>query len=152
MFSGQILVDIYAQKFVTFSLLICIFSINRLGKVCGRNFLLEKVWNNDSLLLLTSKDNLLDLNHTETLLSSTCNTWASLITTISISLTLLQMFYILKSEEVVTWQKKKIFFEYVYLTCVISSSIPNEIKQSYATKVKTFTQNVFHWNTLTLIP
>ena len=109
MFSGQILVDIYAQKFVTFSLLICIFSINRLGKVCGRNFLLEKVWNNDSLLLLTSKDNLLDLNHTETLLSSTCNTWASLITTISISLTLLQMFYILKSEEVVTWQKKKFF-------------------------------------------
>ena len=117
MFSGQILVDIYAQKFVTFSLLICMESINRLGKVCGRNFLLKKVWNNDYLLLSTSKDNLLDLNHTETLLSSTSNTWASLITTISVSLTLLQMFYILKSEEVVSWQKKGFFWICLFNMC-----------------------------------
>ena len=51
-------------------------------------------------------------------------TWASLITTRSINLTLLQKFYILKSEE------------YAYWTCVIGSSIPNEIKQNKTTMVK----------------
>ena len=57
------------------------------------------------LVLSTFKDNLLDLNHTEALSISTTKTWASLITTISISLTLLQKVDILKSDEVVRWQK-----------------------------------------------
>ena len=61
-------------------------------------------------------------------------TWASLITTRSINLTLLQKFYILKSEDVGSWRKK--FMEYAYWTCVIGSSIPNEIKQNKTTMVK----------------
>ena len=56
---------------VTCSLLICISSIRRLGNVCGRNCLFERWWNKDHLVLSISRDNLFDLNHVETLSSST---------------------------------------------------------------------------------
>ena len=59
------------KNFVTCSLLICISSIRRLGKVCGRNCLFERGWNKDHLVLSILRDNLFDLNHVETLSSST---------------------------------------------------------------------------------
>ena len=58
------------KYFVTCSLLICIFSIRRLGKVCGRDFLFERGWNNNYLVLSRFRDNLFDLNHVETFSSS----------------------------------------------------------------------------------
>ena len=38
--------------------------------MCERNFLFERTWKNDCLLLSTFKDNLFELNHAETLSSS----------------------------------------------------------------------------------
>ena len=59
------------KNFLTCSLLICISSIRRLGKVCGRNCLFERGSNKDYLVLSTLRDNLFDLNHVETFSSST---------------------------------------------------------------------------------
>ena len=53
------------------SLLICIFSIRRLGKNCESNLLFDRGWNNNHLVLSTFRENLFDLNHVETLANST---------------------------------------------------------------------------------
>lgn len=42
--------SLYTPKyFVTFSVMMCTFSINKLGKVCGRNFLFVRGWNNEKM-------------------------------------------------------------------------------------------------------
>ena len=55
------------KDLVTYSLLVCMFSINRSGQICRGNFLFERRWNDAHLVLPTFKDNLLDLNHAKTL-------------------------------------------------------------------------------------
>ena len=59
------------KKFVICTLLIRIFLIARLGKVCGSNCFFEREWNNNHLVLWTFRNNLFDLNHVETFSSST---------------------------------------------------------------------------------
>lgn len=56
--------------FVTCPLLICTFSIRRLGNVDGGNFFFERKGNNNNLVLSTFTENLFDLNHVKTFYSS----------------------------------------------------------------------------------
>ena len=94
MFPGKILGNIYPKNFVTFSLLMRIFSITMLGKACGRNFLFERGWNNDHLVSRRFKDNFFDLKQDETLWSSA--------------------FILATSVSMVLWQRNKSYHQKTY--------------------------------------
>ena len=59
------------KSFAACSLLICTFSVRRLGKVCGSNCLFGTGWSNNHLALLTFRDNFSGLNYVMTFSSST---------------------------------------------------------------------------------